>query len=370
MESATFSLGPVKLPAYVPYILVLFALSRLALEAVGYAAHVLIAHHNPATLADFLLFWNVWDSNWYLGIARDGYSTAVNSVGNANYAFFPLYPALIWLVSRLTGDDLLSGVLISNACLLIACVYLCKLVALDSAEETALRSIKYLFLFPTAFIFSAVLTESLFLVLILACVYYARRGKWHAAGLLGFFTALSRPPGVVVLLPLLYEYWRQPGRKLRPEACLLLLPPLGLAVYACYNFYLTGDPLAFVHIQATWGGQPTLPLFELLRRFSRESGWVFIGAAYTCLVLGMLVFFARKVDFSSWLLGVMLTLIPLFTPQSSYSMIRYIAVVFPLFIILAKLGENKRRDLILTVVLAGVQLLFMALWTTWSPLIV
>ena len=359
----------IKIPSYLPYILCLFVLTRLALETVGYTARTLIWHRPVVTVSDFLNIWNVWDSSWYLEIAKTGYSTAVNYLGEANYAFFPLYPMLIKLAS-VNSHYLLSGLFISNICLLIACIYLYKFVALDSADETALRSIKYLFLFPTAFLFSAVLSESLFMALTIACLYYARRSKWPLAGTLGFLIALSRPPGVIIMLPLMYEYFRRSGFKIKRDACTLLLPVLGLSLYVAYNWHLTGDPLGFVHIMATWGGQPTIPVTEIINRLTQQNEWIRFGALYTCTAIGLMVAFARKVDFGAWLLGVMLIMIPLFTTQSGFSMLRYIAVVFPLFIILAKLGEDRRTDLVLTISLAVTQIVFMVLWTTYSPLIV
>lgn len=345
-------------------------LTRIGLEAIGVAARAHFWLVKPTTLLAFSSIWNVWDTNWYLGIAEAGYSTSVNAVGNANYAFFPLYPALIRLVSILTNDYLLAGLIVSNACLLIACFYLYRFVALDSPEETALRSVKYLFLFPTAFIFSAALTESLFLALAIACLYYARKGNWPIAGTLGFLIALSRPPGVIIILPLLYEYYRQHRFTLKPGILALALPPLGLSAYAAYNYYLTGDPLAFMQIQSTWGGSLTLPIEEMYRRFTQEGSYVVFGALFTVAAMLAMAAFYRKVDFGAWLLGFSLILIPLFTPSSCYSMLRYITVVFPLFIISARLGEDRRIDTLLTILFAGTQIVFMVMWTTWSPLIV
>ena len=356
---------------YFYYIGGMFLATRIILLITGYLSHTLNHGRSFASLADLMGMWNVWDTYWYLGIAQSGYTTATNSVGMANYAFFPLYPTLIRLVSLVTGDYLLSGLIVSNVCLLIACVYLYKYVAYDTDETTAMRSVKYLFLFPTAFIFSAALTESLFLALALICLYYAKKGNWQVAGIIGFFVALSRPPGVIIALPMAYEYLKRYGvRTPRPDFLLLLLPPIGLSVYAAYNFYLTGDPLAFMHIQATWGGRLTLPPIEVWRRLTIESGWAVAGTIYTIVALALMVICIRKVDFTAWLFGVLLILIPLFTPQSSYSMIRYVAVVFPLFIILGKMSKDRRVDAVLMIVLGATQIIFMAMWTTWSPLII
>jgi hypothetical protein len=209
-----------------------------------------------------------------------------------------------------------------------------------------------------------------FIALVIACLYYARKGSWSAAGVLGFLVALSRPPGVIIVLPLLYEYFRQHRFTVKPGILVLALPPLGLSAYAAYNYYLTGDPLAFMHIQSTWGGSLTLPIEEMYRRFTQESFYVVFGALFTVASLLAMVAFYHKVDFGAWLLGFSLILIPLFTPSSCYSMLRYITVVFPLFIICARLGEDRRIDTLLTILFAIVQIIFMVMWTTWSPLIV
>ncbi len=86
--------------------------------------------------------------------------------------------------------------------------------------------------------------------------------------------------------------------------------------------------------------------------------------------LALMLLFIRKVDFGAWTLGIILILIPLFSAQSCYSMLRYLAVVFPLFIIAAKVTRDKRVDTALTIVLVIIEGIFMALWTTWSSLIV
>ena len=51
-------------------------------------------------------------------------------------------------------------------------------------------------------------------------------------------------------------------------------------------------------------------------------------------------------------------------------MLRYLAVVFPLCIIAAKVAKDRRIDIGLTVALIVLQAVLMAIWTCWSPLIV
>ena len=358
--------------------------TRVVFTVIGYCVHTLWWQQPVISLEDFTNLWNVWDGRLYIDIARYGYSaTPLNTAGMANYAFFPLYPVLISLVAIVVGNHAVAGLVVSNICLAVACVYIYRYVSLDSDSDTATarRAIKYLILFPVAFLFSAVLTESLFVMLSVMCLYYARRGNWAVAGILGFLVPLTRLPGLAILLPLAYEYLRQhvtwPAERrpdlcgiIKPELLALALPPLGLGLWAAYNYCLTGDLLGFIHIQATWGGRFALPPVELLSRLDISSGYVFTGAIATIAALAIMILFYKKVDFGAWLFGITLICIPLLSVQSCYSMIRYLAVVFPLCIIAAKVTKDRRIDIWLSILLILLQAVLFAFWTSWSPLIV
>ena len=366
------------------YIVILFVVSRIILTVIGYIAHIYLWHQTPATLDDLVNIWNVWDGRQYVDIAQFGYSAIpFNAEGMANYAFFPLYPLLMRVVELIIRDYAISGLITSNIALLISCYYIFKYVSLDpdTDKATARRTVKYLILFPTAFLFSAVLTESLFVALSIACLYYARKGNWPVAGALGFFVAITRLPGLAIVVPLGYEYFKQHvvwsegvkgfRRLLNPSILTLLLPPLGLGLWAAYNYRLTGDLLGFIHVQEGWGGgQLIFPLIELANSLQQYSAYIFIGAVCTLAALVIMIFFYKKVDFGAWVYGILLICIPLCSSASRYSMLRYLVVVFPLCIIMAKVTKNKRTDIALSVLLIILQIIFMALWTTWSSLIV
>src|SRR6266581_2535810 len=85
----------------------------------GYLANVALPsktgdglwHAMPSNV--FLDVWARWDSAFYLDIASRGY-TYPEAGHLSNLAFFPLYPLLMKLVSGLTGNPLLAGVLVSH----------------------------------------------------------------------------------------------------------------------------------------------------------------------------------------------------------------------------------------------------------------
>lgn len=334
--------------------------------------------------------WGVADAEWYVDIARHGYAATTILNGQANYAFFPLYPMLMRAIGGGPGGDpFLAGVVISNVALAAACIVLYRLVRLDEDDETAMRSAKYLLIFPTSFVLSGVLSESLYLVLLLGCIYAARRGRWPAAGALGFLLSLTRAAGVLVVVPLLYEYYlavragfnftvagesaagRSAGAP-RHDLLYLLAAPCGAVLFAAYQYRLTGDPLAYLHVEAAWS-----KAFSVVHASSATlnsaiaadhiARWVFVAS----LVLGAFAYLAlswRGVRFSYWLVGIY-TVLPSIVGYASGSVLfwsapRFLAEAFPIYILLAKTGgRSVRADEILAPSLAVVQGFLMVVWT-------
>ncbi|MEA5466138.1 hypothetical protein [Leptothoe sp. PORK10 BA2] len=205
------------------YVLLLFIGSRVALTIIGLFSTDLLDRGYGKQFSwsqyAWLDIWGVWDSFWYMDIAQNGYSIVgaiARTPDQTNFPFFPLYPGLMHLLGRITGGEYyLAGIVISNVALVVAGYLLYKLVEIDSGHTTALRSVKYLFLYPVAFIFSGVFTESLYLCLTLLCFYLARRQKWWLAGIAGAFLSATRILGVLIVLPLAFEYCRNIDFKVR-----------------------------------------------------------------------------------------------------------------------------------------------------------
>ncbi len=354
--------------------------TRIAITLIGVISSLILSprYPKPEHFSNhvWLDIWGVWDTGWYMSIAKNGYCATVSTqpdiVNQANYAFFPLYPMLMKILGAVVGDPFLAGIIISNIALLAGCFYLYRLALMDSDEPTALDSVKYLLIFPTAFILSSVFTESLFLVLLAASFYYARKGNWLAAGTLGFFLALTRSLGVLMVIPLAYEYLRT-NKTFRRDFCFLFLIPLGTAVFAVYNYFLTGDFLAFAHVQAAWGHRlfnPFRVLWDGLfstKLFNARSHAIF-SAGYTIVVLALFIIFPGRIRFSYWLTGIILIFIPLCSGLQSLP--RYILVIFPLYILLAQISRRGYINQAITIILAILQGFLMVFWSIGSPLII
>ena len=367
----------------VKYIFKLFLASRLVLYFIAFCSNVLIFNGGRNSDITGWFFNNVfnvwcqWDCGWYNIIVHDGYSANFYNGNQATYGFFPLYPLLMKYVGLLVGNPTVGGVLVSNVFLFVAAIFLYKLVfQAENSKEVALKAVKYFFVFPTAFIFSGALTESLFLALVIMSFYYAQNKKWFFAGVCGFFAALTKHVGVMLILPLGFEYLRTIGynwRNIKANCFWLLLAPLGNVVFSLYCYYLTGDFFAYATIQSIgWGHTLTNPLVIIINSLLSNDFYYYSHAIFAIFAIGFLLFSINKIRFSWWIYGLMFAIIPLMSGQKTvYGLLRYELVVFPFFIILAKISkDNRELEELLVICLALLQGFLMVFWSTGSLMVV
>ncbi|MFL5911738.1 MAG: hypothetical protein ACJ768_14335 [Gaiellaceae bacterium] len=366
-------------------LVVLFLVTRFALVAIGLASRALmpgpVAHPRPLGVGPsfsslpFLDLWGQWDTSWYLSIAKYGYKPVPLEGALANYAFFPLYPMLARCVGWMVGSPYTGGLIVSNAAFVVACVFLYRLVAIDDDAETARRTVKYLFAAPAAFLFSAMLTESLYLALVVMCFYFARTKRWWAVGLFGFLLALTRGPGFLAVVPLLWVYVEQRGlslRRIRLDVLWLALLPAAVGLFMLFNWDLTGDPLAFAHIQLTgWGHHLQNPLSALWRAVSGGDAVLSFNGWYVIGVLVLTLVSLRALGAAYALFALISVLSPLLYSVPGGSMARYTAVIFPLYIVAARFTrERPGLDQGVTIALALLQGFLMSQWVHNSLLVV
>ncbi|NJL92475.1 MAG: hypothetical protein HC915_01515, partial [Anaerolineae bacterium] len=177
------ALGWLKAPAryWLTRALAAFLVTRLVVFAAAYLGEIALPSITgegfyQADQVDtniWLDMWARWDSGWYIGIVEGGYFFQPGL--QSSVAFFPLYPLLTSLLEPIAGSPLAAGVLLSNLCLLGALIFLYLLTDLEFKDSaTATRTVFYIAAFPTAFFFSAVYTESVFLLFAVGTLYFAR----------------------------------------------------------------------------------------------------------------------------------------------------------------------------------------------------
>ncbi|GHO68837.1 hypothetical protein KSC_077290 [Ktedonobacter sp. SOSP1-52] len=364
-------------------ILFLYIITRLIFLLLTYFGGVLF--NIPNYSYDHLSFntmlhtWYRWDAIRFITIATSGYTKVQNA------AFFPLYPALVALTSKIipTHSILVASMLVSNVATLGMMVMLYRFVEMEFSRELAQRTVFYQAIFPTAFFFFAGYNESLFIFLMLGCFYALRRGAWWFAGVFGFLAAMSRSIAILLFVIFFCEYVRQRWPELRPNlrpvrpVALLkhiphllpaLLIPLGLIVYMLGLYVRLGDPLAFSHAQVDWRTGAVIPgmaIYQSLQQlvvhsplsFSTPHILIDLGTFIAFLVLFLLAIFGRdRLPRDQWPLLVFWGCALLYAilwpgvpgaPGQGYdpmpSTQRFVLELFMAFIILARLGERSPK---------------------------
>ncbi len=276
-------------------------------------------------------------------IATQGYA-------GTDMAFFPLFPLLIRILGSLVGNHLVAGLLISNASFFFGLLYLYKLLEHEYDRSVARRAIFYVSIFPSAFFFSAVYTESLFFMLTVASFYYMRMHHWWFAGAIGFLAALTRVEGVLLVVPFLIEWYSQYKPNLKQHLSNLLpggLIPLGLFTYMAFLWVLVGDPLYFSHVQIHWNRHFALPWVSVVNSLHQIATATqgqtianqLMELSFTFLMIGVLIVGWKQLRPSYIAYMALSILIPMST-SSLMSMPRFALVLFPMFAILGRDGER------------------------------
>jgi hypothetical protein len=263
-----------------------------------------------------------WDSEYYLSIALGGYDdprsphltpegvvtspagiqstqsgSDVGPVVSINYAFFPFYPLMIRILAyplRVLGLNpiavaTLAGVLISALGSLFGMLALFDLTRESLGEETALRAVFYLIVFPTGFFLLQVYSEGLFVGLAFGCLAMLKRGHWLIAALLAAAATMTRAVGIALVIPLLMTWirtgqwrdldmeWRQffhggfPFRQLG-RALLVCSPVITFLIWRSSSLGVN-----FRYVQDHNYGRGVLQLGKALFFWSEEFGSMLTG---------------------------------------------------------------------------------------------
>ncbi len=359
---------------------VVFLLSRLLF----YCAAVLAPHVVPVYTGDGYEPWHTgasalidvswrWDSAWYGDIMRQGYDEG------HGVAFFPLYPLLVrgLLVVLPDGWFYILGVLVNQFLFAVGLVLVWLYAASLGGTAIARRAIVWLSLFPTSFFFSAAYSESLFLLLGAGTLLLLQRGRFGTAGLAGGLATLTRPTGIILVIPCLVDLIRQRGSDWRRRLLPFLLIPMGIASYMAYLAWRFGDPLRFVHVEgAGWDHAWMLPPLALVRAvqlsLSGELEWVSalmngvntLAAIWT-IVAAVLLWRWDQRGAAYVLAGVLLPLSVGVAGMPTLSIGRYVVVLFPIFILLARWTELRWQQALVVLLFVPAQILLTMLFVQW-----
>jgi hypothetical protein len=317
---------------------------------------------------DWLEIWNRWDAQHYISIAERGYSARGSD--RVLLVFFPFYPWLIRAVSPLTGDTIIAALLISTVASFAAAELLLRLTHLDYPAEVARRAVWFLFIFPTSYFLHIGYTESLCLALVLGAFLAARTRHWALAGVLGLLAGGTRVNGVLLVPALAMEAYLQyrETRRLQLEWLWVAAPLAGFGIYLWVNYQTVGDPFHFLELQKEhwtrsglawpWAGLRNSLAF--MESADRSRAQMVGGQELFFSLLGLAGAVASwlllRPSYAVWMSANWL----LFTANEFVASVpRYTLLLFPLFILFARLAARPAWNTAITVW----SLLFLALFT-------
>jgi len=301
-----------------------------------------------------------YDASWYATIAEHGYDAGpFDASAQHNWAFFPLQPMLWRAAAWMTGEFPLTGIALANLFFFLALIVVHRLVlALPFDASVADRAVLALALFPVSYFFALPWTESLFLLLSASCFLAALRERWWLAGILAALAAITRISGLFLLPALAILLWQARARIPRWTWLMLACAPLAFAAFALHLYRVTGDALAFVHIQGAFA-RPAHPTFEAVEWALRRWDWIIQGwnfrwlnAAAMLAGLAAAIWLAWRRQFA---LAVFLAL-GLAAPLNTATVMsgaRYAIGLFPFAIALGAWSGRRHVEIALWVIGAG-----------------
>jgi hypothetical protein len=314
-----------------------------------------------------LEIWNRWDALRHTRVEEIGYSSSGEYL--ADITIFPLFPWLVRAANLFGGETQLNAFIVSGIALVAVCFLLYKIAQMDETETVARNSIWFLLIFPTAYFFHINYTESVFLAVTLASFYMARNGNWKLAGLFGFLSAMGRVNGLLLFPALVVEAFQEyrETKRWNWNWLSILATPLGFGVYLLVNLYVTGNAFGFMEITREKFYKALAPPWTGIMNSFDRIWWddnpssvmmisiqelVFIAIGFVAII-----FCARLLrwPYTVWMAGNWL----LFTSVGFVvSVPRYTLILFPIYILFAKMAQRQNWYMLITVS----SLLFFALF--------
>ncbi len=365
---------------------------RIVSGLIAYAANLLLPQYQDQGFSVFPrqdhLFWDAfarYDAGWYHGIASQGYD--YRGVGRNNLAFFPAYPLLMraggWLLGGRQQDYYFAGIVISWVAFAGALTLFYRLALLDLPRAAAIRAVIYAAIFPFAFFFGMVYSESLYLLALVTAVLALRSRRWLLAAGAGALVTATRVTGIMAAPGLAAIAWKEVGRDQRAWASALGAVgacTLGIAGFSVFNALISPSPFTWYESITFWnyhpGGNPLATLLGLLYALltrpiqflttERMAPYDTLNALAAVGALALTPLIWRRFNAGYALIVLAALLLPLSSGQLE-GLGRYASVQFPVFLALASLNGRAWHYVLMTAFIA-LYVVCQSLFVTVHPL--
>jgi len=334
----------------------------IVLGALG-LAHLVVDRAHPTAATAFRVHQGLlgWDAGWYESIAQFGYRQ------EQSLRFFPLFPLAGRALSVLPGVSAgVALVVLANLSALVATALLRVLVLKESGDRGwADRSVWLLSVAPPAFVLVMGYAEGLLLALCVGCFVVIRSARspwaWGWAAVLGAAAGLTRPLGVLLVLPVAIEAarrWRSAGNGERVASAVAVVGPVaGGGAFLAWSAAAKGDGWAPLRVQTQAGHHGGLsdPFRTLVHDASGVVHHHFgtaLHVPWVILVVALLVVCWRRLPASYGAFATAVALVAV-TGTNLDSFERYALSAFPLVMAAASLTSRPRVERCVVVLAAA-----------------
>ncbi len=323
----------------------------------------------------------MWDADWYRGIAEDGYPAGLprnadGSVPQNAWAFFPLFPALVRLLTtagipwQVAGPTL--ALLLGAVAMLVvhrvveAAVGLYGAAApadpatdspLDAGSAWAARlplaTVAVLATFASAPVLQVAYTESLALLL-LAATLWCLLQRWYLPAIplvlaLGLTRAVALPVAVAVVAHAVGLRRRPADDAPQDRAGWRILLLLGASIVAGLLWPLlvaarTGELRAYQLTQGAWRGRgevvPVVPWIDVARWLFGPPGLLVLAVLIVAAVLVVVATRRLGPELQWWTAGYLGYLFVAVEPGTS--LVRFGLLAFPIAAVVARWALRRR----------------------------
>ena len=375
----------------------IFVLALLLRVAVSVASFVMLGIFSEETSLSFETFleaWNKWDAPHYINLAKLGYAGYTENGQHIFLVFFPLFSWCLRMVHCVIRDWQIAALFLSSCAYALGACFFYLLLSDEYGKRIAQKSLVLISVYPFAFFFGGIMTESLFFCTMSAGFYFIRKHNWAAAGLAGILCSLCRVQGILLLGVAGVEFfiYYKPFKMLKEKeaagllkliftkAVFLLLIPVGNIIYFFINYKVEGDFFRFsVYQKEHWYHTTTYftnslsEIYENLVADSTQNTMRF------CIWIPEIILFV----FSVALLIYALRCHPLkYTAYLFvYSMVnysvtflisggRYMLCAFPMFIIMGEILDRHPKIYNLVVIFSSILCgIYMAGFLSWKQIL-
>ncbi|MFT4245603.1 MAG: hypothetical protein QM571_03650 [Micrococcaceae bacterium] len=317
-----------------------------------------------------------WDSQWYQTIYDTGYPNKLpeNEIGiveQSPWAFYPLFPAIVKLLNKVTTVEWLYLAPLTATLLgFLATLVIYKLFRTVATHRQTLWAIALIAFLPVAPILQVPYAESLQLFLLAVCLYYLKEQKYPQLFLAIPLLCLARPIGApwaaLMAFYTLYRWFITKDFKSKGE----LYQNIALTAYSgvwalLWTFlagYVTGVPDAYTKTEMSWRGGGQLILFEPWFKIGIYMLGP-IGVIAPIIIFGLFFWalYSKScrqlgIEMQLWCAAYGLYLFAVFEPQTST-----FRMLIPLFPMLLALVMRVKSKAILVAIL-GISFLLQILW--------